>query len=279
MLRLEQIPMRQDNYSYALIKGGEAIIFDPSEPGESLAWLARHPGVKLLAIINTHSHSDHVGGNDVLWQRFGCPVYGPSMERERIPHLSQPLTDNDEINLLGIQIRAFDVRAHTAGHMAFLVEAPVDEVVKFGHGQKAYQAKDLAGHRVMVVGDSLFAAGCGRLFEGTRENLVDCLSFYARQDPDVLMACAHEYTAANLRFAMEMFPDNRDICARHAQIGGLMAKEGASVPCLFGLEHRTNPFLLALSEPHRGRVASKLGLDSEDLASVIGALRQAKDQF
>ena len=279
MLKLEQIPMRKDNYSYALIKNNSVIMVDPSEPHESLLYFSKNPHFSLEGIINTHSHMDHVGGNEILWQQWQCPIYGPDEEKDRIPYISNPLTDKEEMHVLGITISAHDVRAHTCGHMAFLVHTPLDVVIKQGHGRTSCDVRALAHHKVMFVGDSLFAGGCGRLFEGSPQNLVDCLSFYGRQDPHLLMACAHEYTKDNLSFALKMLPDHQDIITRLNNIDDLLFKEGASIPCFFSLELKTNPFLLALTEPYTKGFAKKFGLKSNELSAVLYALRNAKDQF
>lgn len=279
MLRLEQIPMRKDNYSYALIKDNAVVMIDPSEEQQSEAYFAQNPHLSLQAVLNTHSHEDHIGGNSTLYERWKCPIYGPSIERDRIKHLSNPLHDLQEITLLGTTVRAHDVRAHTSGHMAYWISTPLGEIIKHGHNRKPFVATDLKNHRVMFVGDSLFAAGCGRLFEGTTQNLLDVLSFYARQETDLLMACAHEYTKANLAFAEHIFPQDKDIRERAKAIDDLLAKEGSSVPCFFGLEQKTNPFLLALKPPFSTQLAKRFGLKEEDLKDIVGALRKAKDDF
>lgn len=278
-MRLEQIPMRKDNYSYVLINGDSAVMIDPSEEHQSEAYFLRNPKLKLRAILNTHSHEDHIGGNSVLYKRFSCPIYGPGIESERIKHLTNPLKDLDEIHLLGAIIRAHDVRAHTSGHMAYWVSTPLDEVIKCGHRREAFRATRLENHRVMFVGDSLFAAGCGRLFEGTAQNLLDCLSFYNGQATDLLMACAHEYTKANLAFAQAIFPSQIDISERAQSVNDLIEREGSTVPCTFGLEHKTNPFLLALRSPYCEQLAERFSLKADDLRAIVGELRTLKDNF
>ena len=183
MLRLEQIPMRKDNYAYALICGDAVVIIDPSEERQSEAYFIKNPHLQLKAIFNTHSHEDHIGGNSILYERWKCPIYGPSAEGKRIKHLSNPLHDNDEITLLGTTIRAHDVRAHTSGHMAFWVSTPFNEIIKHGHDHEPFVATNLNNHRVMFVGDSLFAAGCGRLLEGTTHDLLNCPLFMRAKTP------------------------------------------------------------------------------------------------
>jgi hydroxyacylglutathione hydrolase len=278
MLILEQIPMRQDNYSYVIIKDDHVIMIDPSEEIESLAFFKERPHLKLSAILNTHSHVDHVGGNDALWKIWHCPVFGPKAESDRIPHCNNMLVGGENLTILDLPIYAYDVKAHTIGHTAFLVDHAFSKVIKHGHGHAPYIASNLAGHKVLFVGDSLFAAGCGRLFEGTTQNLADALSFYAQQEPNILMACAHEYTAANLRFAKEIFSQNSDIDNRSKGIEALLKREGASVPCFFGDEHKTNPFLLAV-DTERNSIAQRYAVNPNDLPAVVGALRHAKDIF
>ena len=279
MLLLEQIPMRRDNYSYAIIKGDEAIIIDPSTEEESLAYFEENSHLRLKAIINTHGHMDHVGGNEALYERWRCPVYGPKLEQERIPCISHKLENKAELNLLGLSISIHDVKAHTKGHIAVLLKDKVGQIIKHGHGQQKYPAPDLIDRSVMFVGDSLFAAGCGRLFEGTRDDLLHSLEFYARQDPDTLMACAHEYTKANLAFAHKIFPDSVEIKRRQDGLSHILSHEGSSVPCTFAMEHKTNPFLLALQEPYLRRLSDNFSIDSKDLSAVVGELRKAKDHF
>lgn len=278
MLILEQIPMRKDNYSYAIIKDNDVIMIDPSEENESVEFFKNRPNLSLKAILNTHGHSDHVGGNEVLYKKFKCPIFGPKVEKYRIPHLEHELVGGEKISLLGINIFAYDVHAHTLGHMAFLIDQRIDEIIKRGHGHSSYVAKNLSGHRVMFVGDSLFAAGCGRLFEGTPHDLAKVLSFYAKQDPDILMACAHEYTQSNLNFAQHILPGCSEIETRNAAIKNLLDQEGSSVPCFFELEHVTNPFLLAV-KAKKGILAEKFSVPVDDLPAIVGALRHAKDVF
>lgn len=279
MLILEQIPMRRDNYSYACIIDNDVILIDPSDADESEAFFDSNPKLRLHAIFNTHSHYDHIGGNEALYKYWRCPIYGPKEEATRIPFLSRSLVDNDEVELLGVNIKAFDVRAHTKGHMAFLLNTPVDVVRKHGHGHEVFIANDLKNRRVMFVGDSLFAAGCGRLFEGNAEDLFRSLNFYKHQDPKILMAAAHEYTKTNLAFAKTIFPKNKAIEERANDISNLLAKEGSSVPCPFLLEQTTNPFLLALDDANAEYLGKCFSISQEDKVSILLALRHKKDQF
>lgn len=271
MITIEQLPALDDNSVWAVAidddtsaHGRRAFVVDPGEPGPVQAWLAR-TGRRLEAILCTHHHGDHIGGVDALQQATGCRVVGASRDRHRLPPLSDAVAPGDVVEVAGVTLRVLDVAAHTLGHIAFALDAGADVVIRHGHGGGAEAVADLAGRPALFVGDSLFGAGCGRLFEGTGAQLYAALSTLSAQDPRSLVCCAHEYTAANLRFAVVACPDVPAVRARLDALSAEMAGTASSLPSTLALEQATNPFLLALHGP-------------DPVAAVID-LRRRKDTF
>lgn len=271
MITIEQLPALDDNTIWAVAidddsapDGRRAFVVDPGEPGPVLAWLQRTDR-RLAAILCTHHHGDHVGGVDALREATGCRVVGAAHDRGRLPALDEAVAPGDVVVVAGLSLRVLDVAAHTRGHVAFALDAAVDVVIRHGHGGEARAIPALAGRPALFVGDSLFGAGCGRLFEGTGAQLHAALSTLAAQDPQALICCAHEYTGGNLRFAVVAFPDVDAIRDRLDGLPAEMAATASSLPSTLALELQTNPFLLALAGP-------------EPVAAVID-LRRRKDTF
>lgn len=269
MITIEQLPALDDNSIWAVgidddNAARSAVVVDPGEPGPVLAWLAR-TGRRLEVILCTHHHGDHVGGVVALREATGCRVIGAGRDRGRLPPLDEAVAPGDRVVIAGVTLRVLDVAAHTRGHVAFALDAPADAVVRHGHGGEPRAIADLAGRPALFVGDSLFGAGCGRLFEGTGAQLHAALSTLAAEDPRALVCCAHEYTAGNLRFAVVARPDVPAIRDRLVALPAQMAVTASSLPSTLAVELATNPFLLALSEP--GPVAA------------VTDLRRQKDTF
>lgn len=239
-------------------KNGHAIVIDPGEAAPVEAMLT--PGLVLEAILITHHHQDHVGGLRALHQRTGARVYGP--RHETLPYCDQALGQDDQIFLpgVGMSFRVLDIPGHTAGHIAYFGELE-------------------PGRPAVFCGDTLFAAGCGRLFEGTPAQMVDSLGKLGALPPDTLVCCAHEYTEGNLRWATHVLPDDQGLRER-AQVVADLRKQGLpSVPSDIGTELRTNPFLRT-GEAHVAAVASDhAGVPLNTPQAVFACLREWKNNF
>ena len=255
MLSVSPIRAFTDNYIWRLrgVSHDLAVIVDPGEALPVLKELDRY-NLSLAAILITHRHSDHVGGVRRLVEAFGeIPVYGPA--NERIPDITQRLREGDEITPpgLGVHFRVMDVPGHTAGHIAY-----------YGGG-------------ALFCGDTLFAAGCGRLFDGTFEQLAASLQRIAKLPPETLIYCAHEYTVDNLGFAKWVEHDNLDLLARDKKDVARADQGEPTVPSTLEIELKTNPFL-RLDVPSVVSAAErKAGRSLRSATEVFTVLRQWKD--
>lgn len=264
-IAIEQIPVLDDNYVYGVdVEGEGSFVVDPAESDAVLSWL-KAGNRMLLAVLNTHHHSDHVGGNEALRAATGCRIIGPDHDRARIPAITEGVVVGGVVDVAGLKLRVLDVRAHTRGHVAYALDDVVDRVVRHGKGGVAEARAELAGRPVLFVGDSLFAAGCGRLFEGDAHDLHAVMTAYAAENPRALVACAHEYTASNLRFAAQAMPEVPAIAARLANLEAERGASRSSVPSTLAEELATNPWLLALRH--------------EEAEKRLFELRRAKDTF
>ncbi len=249
-----------DNYVWAIRAGERVVVVDPGDDEPVAEYLARE-GATLSAILVTHHHPDHTGGIADLLRGRSVPVIGPA--REAIPGRTLAVGDGDRFDVpgIGLPLEVVDVPGHTAGHVAFV-------------GRDAGW-----GSPVLFCGDTLFAGGCGRLFEGTADQMWASLSALAALPGETRVFCAHEYTLANLRFAGAVEPANRAIADR---VGREQAKRERGLPTLpstIAEERRTNPFL-RVAEPQvraiaEARADRKLAGD----AAVFGALREWKNAF
>ena len=252
-LHIEPIPAFADNYLWLLTRGEHAAVVDPGDPAPVQAVLAAR-GLRLMAILVTHHHGDHVGGVPAL-AAAGVPVYGPA--GEDIPCRTRPLAEGDRIEVLGEEFVVLEVPGHTRGHIAY-----------YG-----------AGLGALFCGDTLFAAGCGRLFEGTPAQMVASLAKLAALPPATRVYCAHEYTLANLRFARAVEPDNAALAARSERCAALRAAGVPTVPSTLAEERATNPFLRCTVPSVRAAAESvQAGAAASPVAS-FAALRAWKNRF
>lgn len=254
MLAIELVPCLTDNYAYLLHDpaDGACAVVDPSEPDPVRRALARH-GWTLTHILNTHHHLDHTGGNLALKEQFGAEVVGPAKDRDRIPGIDSGVDEQSPWRFGSHSVRILEIPAHTRAHIAYAFE---DDGAVF-------------------TGDTLFAMGCGRLFEGTPAMMWASLSTLMRLDDDCRVYCGHEYTLNNGRFALTLEPGNTALQARMAEVEKVRARKEPTIPSTIGLEKETNPFL----RPNSVEIRRTLGLDSADDVAVFAEMRRRKDSF
>lgn len=259
MIQIDALPAFNDNYIWLLLDNASktCAVVDPGDAAPVMAWLQDHPDWTLSDILITHHHADHTGGVVALKGLTGARVYGPSSEN--IPARDVALVDNDEITVLGLSFAVHAVPGHTLGHIAFYHE-----------DQRA---------PLLFCGDTLFAAGCGRLFEGTPEQMHHSLERLALLPDSTLVYCAHEYTLSNLRFAVAVEPENPDVAARFEQVTGWRAENRISLPSDLGLERKTNPFLRASQPAVKQKADERSGTDNASPVAVFATLRAWKDKF
>ncbi|MGJ8536360.1 MAG: hydroxyacylglutathione hydrolase [Parasphingopyxis sp.] len=224
MLEIVRIPVLSDNYVWLVHEpeNGETMVVDPAVAEPVLAE-AEKRGWAITQIWNTHWHPDHTGGNEAIKAATGCTITGPEAEQARIPTLDRTVKQGDTVKLGEVVADVIDVPAHTAGHIAYY----------------------LPGEDAAFVGDTLFAMGCGRLFEGTAAQMFDNMRKLEKLPDETRVYCAHEYTEANGRYAVTAEPDNRDLRARMDEVVAMRAEGKATVPTTIGLERATNPFMRA----------------------------------
>ena len=256
-MEIEVVPCLSDNYAYLLVDpSGHAVIVDPSEAEPVVAALARR-GIEPVGIWATHHHHDHVGGVPELKERYPrLEVVGSAYdgERKRIPSLSHTVQEGDALWFESRRVRLLFVPGHTLGAVAYLCDG------------------------ALFSGDTLFAAGCGRMFEGTPEVMQASLASMRALPADTQLYCGHEYTEKNLQFAAFVEPDSQAIRERQAKVRAIRAQGEPSLPCSLGEELATNPFL-RWDEPAVIEKARGLGAASAAPADVFGALRRAKDSY
>ncbi len=253
-LTVDLVPCLSDNYAYLLHDAADGLcaVVDPSEPEPVRRALAAR-GLRLTHILNTHHHFDHTGGNIPLKQEFGAVIVGPAKDRARIPGIDVGVDESAPWQFGPHTARILEIPAHTRAHIAFAFE---DENIVF-------------------TGDTLFAMGCGRLFEGTPQMMWTSLSKLMRLADDMRVYCGHEYTLSNGRFALTVEPNNADLRARMKEVQALRAQSQPTIPSTLGLEKKTNPFL----RPDSPEIRKTLAMEDADTVAVFGELRRRKDAF
>jgi hydroxyacylglutathione hydrolase len=254
MLEIVPLPAFQDNYIWTLRDSTHAAVVDPGEARPVKEYLARE-GLTLVAILATHHHPDHVGGIAELVEMTKVPVFGP--KGEPIPELTHPLGEGDQVEIPALKaaFSVLEIPGHTRAHVAYY------------------------GLESLFCGDTLFACGCGRVFEGTAAQMLASLSKLAALPDETRVYCGHEYTLANIKFARAVDPDNAALAAREQRAKALRAAGRPTLPSTLGEERATNPFLRC-TEPVVVESANKyLGSRIGDPVSVFAAIREWKNRF
>ena len=254
-LSVELISAFQDNYIYLLREPDSDVvgIVDAGDAAPAIAELDRQ-GLTLTHIFNTHHHIDHVGGNDALKARFpNAALVGPKSEAERIPGMDVTVADGDKVDFGTLSFKVIEVPGHTRGHIALWTD----------RGEAVFS------------GDTLFAMGCGRMFEGNADQMWQSLSKLKWLPSSTRVYCGHEYTRTNARFALTVDPDNEALVRRAAEVERLRAVGKPTIPSTMGLENETNPFLRA-DEP---AIARAVGMPGADPVKVFAEIRLRKDNF
>ena len=253
-LMILPLPAFKDNYIWVLRAGRNVVVVDPGDAQPVRDYLSEG-GFTLSAILITHHHRDHVGGLLELKDAHPVPVYGP--RHEPIEGITEPLVEGDEVHLaeLGLRFRVLDIPGHTRAHIAY------------------------TGAGLLFCGDTLFACGCGRLFEGTAQQMYTSLSKLAALPGDTRVFCAHEYTLANIQFALAVEPDNTALQARAERDAHKRARGEPTVPSTIDEENATNPFLRSTQPAVIAAALAKRKLQSHEPVEVFATLRQWKNEF
>ncbi|BAZ46672.1 glyoxalase II [Chondrocystis sp. NIES-4102] len=257
-MEIKRLPVLADNYIFVLFDPQQkvAAVVDPAVADPVIKYLAEIDA-QLIAIFNTHHHHDHVGGNQQLIKCFpNLCVYGGAVDKGRIPHQQVFLNEGDKVQFANRMGEVFFVPGHTRGHIAYYFAPTIAE-----------EAGEL------FCGDTIFAGGCGRLFEGTPAQMVDSISKLRQLPDNTRVWCAHEYTLNNLKFALTVDRENQDLQNRYKTVQEARSRGVATIPSLLGIEKQTNPFLRWDSP------ALQATTKMSEPARVFGRIRGMKDQF
>jgi hydroxyacylglutathione hydrolase len=250
------VPAFSDNYIWLIVATGNrrVAIVDPGDAAPVFDAIEMHNLIP-AAILATHHHGDHVGGIPELVSRYEIPVYGPRLEN--IPRRTHGVGEGDSVHIdaIGAQFSVIDIPGHTAGHVAY------------------------HGHGMAFVGDTLFLAGCGRLFEGTAQQMHRSLGKVAALSDETLVYCGHEYTVANLRFAVEVEPENRAIRERLEESLETRRQNRPTVPAPLSVEKQTNPFLRTHEAVVQSAASTHAGHPISNAVEVFAEIRRWKDAF
>ena len=255
-MELIAIPAFEDNYIWMIQHGQEALVVDPGEAAPVNQAL-RSRSVSLKAILVTHHHADHIGGVDELMSQHSVKTFAPGLDKYSFAHTE--LWGDEAFEACGLRIQVLTCPGHTLGHIAFLV-------------------RPLNAAAILFCGDTLFSAGCGRLFEGSPEQMTHSLDAFAALPDDTRVCCAHEYTLSNLRFARAVEPDHLALRAHESHCEGLRQRGLPTLPSSISIEKQINPFL-RLREPTVIQAAQRHDPHASQPAHVLATLREWKNRF
>ncbi|KAK7272006.1 hypothetical protein RJT34_28330 [Clitoria ternatea] len=254
-LQIELIPCLKDNYAYLLhdVDTGTVGVVDPSEAVPVIDALSRK-NRNLNYILNTHHHHDHTGGNVELKARYGAKVIGSGSDKARIPGIDICLNDGDKWMFAGHEVHVMDTPGHTRGHISFY----------------------FPGSGAIFTGDTLFSLSCGKLFEGSPQQMLSSLKKIMSLPDDTNIYCGHEYTLSNTKFALSIEPENQQLQSYAVQVAYLRSKGLPTIPTTLKMEKACNPFLRTSNE--KIRKSLNIAATADD-AVALGVIRQAKDNF
>jgi hydroxyacylglutathione hydrolase len=253
-LEFYQFICRSDNYGVLIhdTSTGQTASIDAPD-GAEIGRQLKKRGWRLTHILTTHHHGDHVEGNTALRAEYGCEIIGPASEADRIPDMTRSVSGGDSFNWAGHDVHVLACPGHTKGHIAYHIPSA----------------------QVILAGDTLFSLGCGRVFEGSMNEMFGAVSQFASLPPETRLYCGHEYTQSNARFALSVEPGNENLRQRAAEVDQLRASGRMTCPTTIGLELRTNPFLRTGS----AEIRQILGLAQAADVEVFTELRRRKDVF
>lgn len=250
MLEITPIPAFKDNYLWLLHQDSHAVVVDPGD-AEPVIQMLREQSLTLDAILITHHHSDHIGGVSELLKQYPVPVYAPRKENYDFQHVQVEEGSTVYLQNLNLKLVVMEVPGHTLGHVVYY------------------------GANKLFCGDALFGGGCGRLFEGTPQQMFNSLQRLAALPNNTEVYCTHEYTEHNLRFASQVDPDNPALQARTKQAAATRGHGQPTLPSTIGLELETNPFLRC----HTAAIQAASGIPTHDPVSVFTAIREMRNHF
>lgn len=252
-LEIHQFPALQDNYGVLIRDPERGVVASIDAPStESVRQALKETGWRLTYILTTHHHGDHTAGNLELKAETGCVIIGPKAEAVKIPGIDTPVSEGDAFRLGGHMVEVIETPGHTSGHISFIMR----------------QAN------VAFVGDTLFAMGCGRVIEGTMEQMWGSLTKIAKLPPTMALYCGHEYTISNGAFALGIEPENAALAKRVDEVKALHAAGQPTLPTRVDLELATNVFL----RPHVPAIRKRLGLDNAKDWQVFAEIRERKNR-